>query len=507
MMNKISLQLKHARNRGVPLIAVTTPDQPAMARKVCEILGEDTGIIEWDSIRGPRKANDRGGLIISSIFGSMDPSAILRFADFVTLIEGAPRGSVIVVHNAHRLTDDLANTQGIANLRDQFGGTMRTLVLLAPMWTSPVELGSDVYVISESVPNDRERAEIIRPLLDTAVDCGATIDDIEETLRRAVSATRGLSPFVIEQTISLSLRRSGLSEEETRRRFVEAINSTPGLTYFSEIVDEDEIGGLENFKSFARALSGAKAKPRAVVFVDEIEKAVAGSTGQTADTSGSSQAILGSLLTWMQDHGATGMIAVGPPGSGKSMSAKALGGVCGIPTIAFDLGALKGSLVGQTEQQTRYALDVIREMAGEVFFIATCNNESGLPPELRRRFKQGIWFFDLPTEEERNTIWKLYLDQMELDGDQAFPVDDGWTGAEIRACCESAWNFNISLLEASQWIVPVAKSAADQIDSLRRNADQRYISASHPGAYEYQKVNAQAPSNTKRQINFDGEEV
>ena len=45
-------------------------------------------------------------------------------------------------------------------------------------------------------------------------------------------------------------------------------------------------------------------------------------------------------LSWMQDEEAEGLIFVGPPGTAKSATAKAAGNSIGIPTIAFDFGAM-----------------------------------------------------------------------------------------------------------------------------------------------------------------------
>ena len=93
-----------------------------------------------------------------------------------------------------------------------------------------------------------------------------------------------------------------------------------------------------------------------------VEKAMAGATG---DTSGVSQDLLASLLSYMQDRAASGIIAVGPPGSGKSAWAKATGNTGKIPTIVFDLGGMKGSLVGQSEANIRSALKLVSAVADD----------------------------------------------------------------------------------------------------------------------------------------------
>jgi hypothetical protein len=38
----------------------------------------------------------------------------------------------------------------------------------------------------------------------------------------------------------------------------------------------------------------------------------------------------------------------------------------------------------------------------------------------------GTFFFDLPTDEERETIWGIYLKKHGVSGGQ--PNDKGWTG-------------------------------------------------------------------------------
>lgn len=68
------------------------------------------------------------------------------------------------------------------------------------------------------------------------------------------------------------------------------------------------------------------------------------------------------------------------------------------------------------------------------------------------------------------------------------PNDEGWTGAEIRECCRKAWRLNLSLTDSAAYVVPVARSAADQIDGLRRQASGRFLSASSPGVYTFDQA-------------------
>ena len=236
-----------------------------------------------------------------------------------------------------------------------------------------------------------------------------------------------------------------------------------------------------------------------IVFVDEIEKAFAG-TG--TDMSGVKTEMTGTMLSWMQDHGADGILAIGPPGAAKSAVAKATGATAGIPTVAFDLSAMQSSLVGGSGERLRAALQVVDAISqGRSLWIATCNSITSLPPELRRRFTLGTFFFDLPSADERKAIWKIYRDRWNLDG--KLPDDDGWTGAEIKECCRKAWRLHLSLEESAQYIVPVSRSAADQIGALRGQASGRFLSASRAGVYTADSNNpAGTPGKrTFREIN------
>jgi SpoVK/Ycf46/Vps4 family AAA+-type ATPase len=187
----------------------------------------------------------------------------------------------------------------------------------------------------------------------------------------------------------------------------------------------------------------------------------------------------------MQDREADGLLLLGPPGAAKSAVAKAIGNSAGIPTISFDLAAMQNSLVGASAERLRMALQIVDAVSqGRSLWIGTCNSVASLPPELRRRFTLGTFFFDLPTAEERDTIWRIYLQRYGVTGE--LPDDQGWTGAEIKECCRKAARLRISLRESANYIVPVARSAGEQIKSLRMQASGKFISASVPGVYQFQ---------------------
>jgi hypothetical protein len=482
-MTQLVTQFNAARRVSTPLIAIDTPDQPATVRLLNEATNGDPKL-QWDCVRGLVALNDAGTVALGQINVDYTENAV----EFLKAIAGLPQHTIIFMLNAHQQWGNPLVIQGIANLRDLFKGVRRTLVLLQCGGELPRELQHDVLSLSEPLPNGEQLAEIVSDLCSLWKDKSG-VEAPAEQQAQAIEALRGLSAFAAEQATAQSLGKSGLEINELWDRKRDLIEQTPGLQVYSGDDTYATIGGVPVIKQFLSKVIHGRARPNAVVFVDEIEKSLAGAAG---DTSGVSQDQLGALLAYMQDTQAVGVLFVGPPGSAKSAVAKATGNEAGIPTIQLDLGSAKGSLVGQSEANLRTALKVISAVSNErSLWIATCNSIGSLPPELRRRFTLGVFFFDLPTSLEREEIWKIWIGKYELP-EQKLPAHEGWTGAEIRQCCDLAWRLDCTLIEASQFVVPVSKSAADSIEKLQSLAAGRFLSASQPGVYSQQKPAAPA---------------
>jgi SpoVK/Ycf46/Vps4 family AAA+-type ATPase len=169
------------------------------------------------------------------------------------------------------------------------------------------------------------------------------------------------------------------------------------------------------------ALRIADAMAPCVLFIDEVEKALA---GQGSDLSGVTTRLFGTLLTWLADH------------------------------------------------------------RTPVYTIGTSNDLSKLPSAFTRagRFN-STWFFDYPDQEQRAKIWPLYLALYGLDGGQPKPDDDRWTGAEIRQCCEEAALQGIPIVEAARYVIPVAVSGAAENEAMRQQAAGKYLDACRGGTF------------------------
>ena len=464
---------KSARRVSTPLVAISTSDQFALMRRLFRAVGNgDSAVpkLTWDIMRGLQAVNESAKAMLAQFDQTEVMGAGGSPPGMLALAERFEAGTVLVMFNAHRFIEDVSVAQGISNLRDVYCENRRTLVLVGPSFQLPAEL-QDVVLFDEQLPDDEQLASILVRTYEAAYDKTATVDP------EWVDAVRGLSAFTAEQVFAMSAHKDGIDKNELWARKRAAINQTRGLRFVRGGAGFDGLGGLDSFKRFMSRLGK---KPGIIVFMDEIDKSIAGARG---DTTGVSQDFHGTLLSWMEDHFHDGMIAVGPPGSGKTAGGMAIGPSLGVPTIVLDINAMKGSLVGESERAIRDALKVVDSVAGPdgAFVFATCNSETQLAPEFKRRFRSGTWFFDLPTEEERDVIWSIHMAAHELVSGK--PNDELWTGAEIRNCCDLAYRLESSLEEAAQYVVPVAKANPQAIEALRNAAFGKWLSASYPGPY------------------------
>ena len=511
-------QFEAARRASVPLVIWKSPDAAATISAVVGVAKYP--VFSWDIARGIRPCNEpaRSFNITEENCGIGNPPGML------TTAQDLPPDSVMFMHNAHLFASDgsggsnSAVVQGIWNLRDTNKADHRTLIMLASQMQIPSELVNDVMVIDEALPNESQLSEIVDRLVQQAKigakDGGVKFQDVGAADRaKAVDALSGLSAYAAEQSVAVSFEKQNgkgivLNLDTLWERKRQTIEETRGLTVWRDGETLDDVKGCENVKRFARKIIAGKRSPRAIVFIDEIEKTGVANTG---DLSGTNNDQLGYFLSHMQNTKAQGFIAVGPPGCAKSMLAKAFGNTAKVPTIQFDMGAMKAGIVGESERHFRTALKVVDAVSqGRALYIATCNDIQSLPPALIRRFTLGIFYFDLLTLVEREACWKYYIKKFGLkntgfvengSGGYTLPFDDvGWTGSDIYNCANRAWMFDETLAEAARYATPVCKTDPAGIERLRKLADGAFLSANYEGLYRIGKDTVKVQ---ERKMRFD----
>jgi hypothetical protein len=429
-----------------------------------------------------------GGQSADDAAGGQDPLAAVRSLAAL----GDPKGTtILVLQNFHPF---LRSHEVIQALVRQIlaGKQNRTfVVVLAPVVAIPVELEKLFVVVEHDLPDRRQLAEIARGIA-TEKDELPKGQDLE----RVLDAAAGLTRYEAEGAFSLALVRHGRIEPSTLWQLKSQTLLKSGLLSLHRGGETfADLGGLESLKAFClRALRTGIASSKAR---------------------------------------AHGVMLLGVPGTGKSAFAKALGNETGRPTVILDVGSLMGSLVGQSEERTRQALKIIDAMQpavvmldevdkalsgaasggstdsgvsarmfgtllswlndheSDVFVVCTANDVSRLPPEFSRseRF-DGVFFLDLPGEDQREAIWQQYIGYFELDAKQRRPDDANWTGAEIKSCCRLAALLDLPLVQAAQNVVPVAVTAAESVERLRTWASGRCLAADRAGIYQREKPSA-----------------
>jgi SpoVK/Ycf46/Vps4 family AAA+-type ATPase len=441
----------------------------------------------WDVDRGLAIAGRTDGP--GSVPGAADPLAAIRSLAALATPEGT---AILVLRNYHKFLGSAEVIQAL-DTRIAAGKQDRTfVVILAPVVQVPVELEKLFVVLDHDLP---DRPQLLRIARGVATEPGDLPED-PDALDRLLDAAAGMTRAEAENAFALALVRAEArpSPDGTPRVAPEVLWELKmadlrksGLLEMHRGGDSfDDLGGLENLKRFClRALRSPSRRARA-----------------------------------------RGVLLLGPPGVGKSRFAKALGHEAGRPTVVLDLGRLKGSLVGQSEERTRQALRLLSatrpniafadeiekglaavqgggasdggvsagqfgallthmaDHAGDSFFVFTANDVSRLPPEFTRAGRlNAVFFVDLPSPTERERIWRIHTSRFGIDPAMRRPEDRDWSGSEIETCCETADLLAVDLMEAAQYIVPVAVTAGESVERLRQWAAGRCLSADRPGLY------------------------
>jgi hypothetical protein len=188
-----------------------------------------------------------------------------------------------------------------------------------------------------------------------------------------------------------------------------------------------------------------------------------------------------------------GFLMVGPGGTGKTLITKCIGSFLDMQVVSLDIGACKGSYVGQSEGRLREALATVNRIAPCVLFVdefekmwagssgaldggtssnmlqtwlrwmqddkadgvivvAACNEVRGLPgPVIRAGRFDDIIYVDLPGPESREEIARIHLEKRGWNARQILAesgvwpqlreLTKGFSGAEIERVIVKALRF------------------------------------------------------------------
>jgi hypothetical protein len=445
-----------------------------LLEKAAQRLGGRT-LLRWDFIDGLRGAPNREGE------GARNPMAALEALGALP----AEQGAILLLRDFHRYTDDAGVCRRLRNLASSLKQVPQTLVISAPDWQLPRELEDSITLLELPLPD----AEEISALLGSI----------------AAASGRPLAPTVLEQ---LTAACHGLSEQRVRQLAARA------LARRGELSADDLAEVLEE-------------KRQAIARSELLEYCPSEAT--PADIGG-----LAALKLWLeQRHRAfseeaqryglplpRGVLLVGPQGTGKSLTARAIAHSWGMPLLRLDVGRLFAGLVGASEARTREMIQRAEAMApcvlwideidkgfggdsrsdggttqrvlaslltwmaeksSAVFVVATANAVERLPAELLRKGRfDEIFLLELPGRNERREILDLQLrrrrPQHAIGLEVLVDRTEGFSGAELEQTVVEAMHLafgegrelaEADLIAAASQVVPLSRTAREQLETLQ----------------------------------------
>ncbi len=461
-------------------------------------------LLTWSVSAGLREVSSQGDRSVTKdVDTSMtDPDAILRH---IAGVKQDSRSIFVLADFGEFIAGSVVTRRLYRELLVSSRVTRKHIIMLQPTGGVHPELGKLLKVIEVPLPTRDEHlsrlADVSASLLKRA---GFQVDLTDAEKRALVNAGLGLTRDEYDLAVSRAalgnrLDASAISSvTDEKRQIVKA----SGLLEFCPVRETvADVGGLDLLKGW----------------LGQRERA---------------------FTQQARDFGLPrpkGVLTVGVPGGGKSLTAQAAAAALRLPLLRLDMGALMGSHVGQSEHNVRDAIalaetvapcvlwmdEIDKSMSGlgssgssdggttarvlstfltwmsektsDVFIFATANDVDKLPPELLRKGRfDEIFAVDLPSPAERKEIAQIHIrksgrDPAAFDLQAIADAAENFTGAEIgqavidalyRAFDQNRDMLTDDIVAASRATMPLAQTMPDQIRRVREFARTRARPAS-----------------------------
>ncbi len=428
--------------------------------------------------------------------GTRDVKDPMKAIDHVIRAEGR---ALFILRDFHPFLKEPAVVRRLRDAATELRKTKKSLIVLSPVTKIPPELEKSVAaVVDWELPTRMEIEEAARRVLPALP--AATQQVIESDpgfMERVVESALGLTLVEAENVFAKSAVRTHTFDLETILEEKKQIIRKSGLLEYYEHREEfSDVGGMEILK-------------------DWLVKRRAAFSSRARD--------FGLPLP-------KGILLIGVPGTGKSLTAKAVGALWQMPLLRLDVGKIFGGLVGSSEENIRNVIKTaeaiapailwidelekgfsgtgssgqtdggttsrvfasfitwLQEKTTPVFVIATANNVQQLPPELLRKGRfDEIFFCDLPDREDRRSIIDIHIrkkkrDPGQFDMEKLVDATTDYSGAELEqaviASLYDAFDTGMDLstdglLSTLREIVPLAITMREQIEAMREWARTR----------------------------------
>lgn len=463
-----------------PLIYIPTLEEERVEESIAQCAKNqgNRAVYIWDFVEGYQGNPTDNGV------GRRNPVQALEQIE--KLNPSAP--AIFILRDFHRFLDDISVSRKLRNLARLLKSQPKNIVILSPQISIPEELSEALTVLEFPLPDRTEiRTEIDRLL----VVIGRSLES--RVIDEMVRSCQGLSLERIRRVLARAIATHGELRSDDVELILEekrqTIRQTQILEFYPTTEKISDIGGLDNLKEWLLLRGGA--------FSDRARQ-------------------------YGLPH-PRGLLLVGIQGTGKSLTAKAIAHHWHLPLLRLDVGRLFAGLVGESESRTRQMIQLAEALApcvlwideidkafagvdskgdggttsrvfgtfitwlaeknSPVFVVATANNIQALPPEMLRKGRfDEIFFVGLPSQSEREEIFTVHLSRLRPHNLQNYDLQrlayetPDFSGAEIEQSLIEAMHLGFSqnrdfntddILESASQIIPLARTAQDQIQLLQ----------------------------------------
>ncbi|MCG8438903.1 MAG: AAA family ATPase [Pseudomonadales bacterium] len=474
-----------------PIVVIETWEE-LRALDLIRRLGMKEGrpVFAWNAVDGLRRLEFDD---VPSQKHTIEPDAMLG------QIRGTSQPGIYALCDIHPFLDgEPKNVRLIKEIALHHERLQHTLVLISHQFTIPAEVRRYCTRFSLSMPDEKQLEHIVQ---DEArrfkKEKGERVRANRESLDRLVRNLRGMSADDARKLARGAIIQDGAITEDdlpevNKAKF--ALMEMDGvLSYEYDTESFAHVGGLDGLKQW----------------LGKREKAFHGDAGIDSPR---------------------GVMLVGVQGGGKSLAAKSVAGLWGLPLLRLDMGAIYNKFFGESERNVREALAMAETMSpcvlwideiekgiavgdndggtsrrvlgtlltwmaentSKVFMVATANDIERLPPELIRKGRlDEIFFVDLPSPPVREIIFRIHLQKRHQDAERFdLPTlaehSDGFTGAEIEqavvaglySASAAGTVLDQTMLEVElAATVPLSVTMAEPLARLRHWCQNRAVSA------------------------------
>jgi SpoVK/Ycf46/Vps4 family AAA+-type ATPase len=484
--------LRELFESGRPITYIRSAEEQRIARVLREVAprlayGEPASVWTWSLTDGLRRD---GG---EQLAGTGDPREALDF------IASSPHPGIFHLKDFHEPLRQSAEIR--RRLRDLYDACLdrrKFTVISSAVRSIPEEVERSVMFLDLRPPDLVELVDFLRDETRETVPAADLPD--EATLRQLGRALQGLtldeSRYALRRALATGRRLGSESIPALLEEKRLLVNRTGVIEFIAEGAEIGEVGGLEILKKWLME------RRKLFQLRDELSAEIV----------------------------PKGLLLMGIPGCGKSLSIKAIASYFELPLYRIDMveifsgrhgkpegafveacrmmedmapavlwfdeiemGVTSASAGGEQGRIFGFFLTWMQEKARGLFVAATANRIDLLPAEMIRKGRfDEVFFVDLPVDEERLEIFKIHINRRGVDAgryniEQLLEFTQGWAGAEIEQCVVSAITrarledrelTDQDLVTTAVGIVPLSRTMKEQITHIRSWAFERAMRAS-----------------------------